>query len=65
MAHRPCRMTISDLYCCECGFHMTVPRSRGKQRNKGHLKKLYCVRCKREVNFHEVREKDFILENVI
>lgn len=59
------RITISDLYCTECGLHMTVPRRRSKQRGRGHLKKLYCCKCREEKNFVEVREKDFSLQNVI
>lgn len=65
MYKRGRNMAMSDLYCSECGCHMTVPRSYKNTREKGHKKKLWCYQCKKEVNFIEVREKDFILTHVI
>ena len=44
---------LSDFYCTECG-HKNFPIIRaGKAREAGHLKKLYCIHCKREVNHYE------------
>lgn len=57
-------VTISDLYCEKCGFHTTVPRSRSRKRNFGHMKKLWCPFCKEEINFREVRDGDFSLDHV-
>lgn len=65
MASRRWNGTLSDMYCTECGLHMTVPRSKGKQREIGHIKHMYCIRCGEEKPFKEVREKDFILEKCI
>lgn len=61
--------SISDFYCTCCGSK-TIPlyRKEGRYREAGHLKKLYCYKCKREVNCVEVRPfgdyryNDFILE---
>lgn len=50
------RVTVSEFYCTKCG-RRGVPISRriGHQREAGHLKKLYCIYCKEEVNHAEVR----------
>lgn len=48
--------TISDFYCTECGKKgLPIARRAGAQRESGHLKKLYCIYCGREVNHAEVR----------
>ena len=52
-------LTISDMYCEKCNFKTTVPRKRGQQREKGHLKTMFCPRCKEMKRFKEVREIDF------
>lgn len=65
MASRRWNGTLSDMYCPECGLRMTVPRKKGGQRERNHRKKMYCICCKCEQNFIEVREKDFVLENVL
>lgn len=42
------------FYCTQCG-RQGIPICRKKSRMKegGHLKKLYCLNCKREVNHVE------------
>lgn len=60
----------SDFYCTKCGNKgIPIARKIGKQKEPGHLKKLYCLYCKEEVNFVEVKEygntytkEDFDLE---
>lgn len=48
--------TVSDFYCVKCGSKgMPLPRKKAKQREQGHLKKLYCLKCKCEVNHMEIR----------
>ena len=61
--------TISDMYCVECGQKgIALPRRKAKQREPGHLKRLWCCNCKKEVNHAEVRPfgdynfEDFIEE---
>ena len=51
--------TISDFTCSVCGYHVPLPRSMSLQRQKGHLKCLWCPRCKGKQNFIEKREFDF------
>lgn len=51
--------TTSEFYCCRCGAKgMPVIRKQSKQREKGHLKKLWCIHCKDEVNHVEIRPFD-------
>ena len=45
-----------DFYCTKCGRKgIPLARKLGKQREPAHLKKLYCIYCKEEVNHAEVR----------
>lgn len=47
---------ISDMYCTECGRKsIPIPRRTGKFKEPGHLKKIYCIYCNKEVNHVEVR----------
>ena len=58
--------TISDLYCTCCGVKgIPVPRKSSKQRESGHLKKIYCLKCKAETNHVEVRAFDYDKEDFI
>lgn len=51
--------TVSNLYCVKCGNKgIPVPRKMSKQREEGHLKKMYCVHCMMETNHLEYREFD-------
>ena len=60
---------MSDFYCTQCGQkNFGVWRKRSSAREPGHLKKLYCLSCNKEVNCVEIkpngkyRLEDFILE---
>lgn len=49
----------SRFFCTECGNeNIMVFRTRGHRREAGHLKKLYCIHCKKEVNHAEVSYKN-------
>lgn len=61
------KIMVHDFYCTRCGSKgMIIPRVKGKLREPGHLKKLYCLKCKEEVNHAEINEKytyeDFLME---
>lgn len=63
------KTTTSEFYCTKCGERgIPIARKIGKQREAGHLKKIYCIKCKESVNFAEVRPfgeynyEDFLLE---
>ena len=43
-----------DFYCLNCGKrNISMMRSRGRMREKGHRKVLYCPHCKENVNHYE------------
>ena len=47
---------ISEFYCTECGKKgIPVARHPGQHRKPGHLKKLFCLHCQKEVNHVEIR----------
>lgn len=52
------KTTTSKFYCLKCGERTFLPRRLSKMREKGHFKKIYCIKCKGEVNHLEVREFD-------
>lgn len=42
------------FFCTRCGNEgLPVYRNAASQRGKGHLKKLWCIHCKDEVNHYE------------
>lgn len=44
-----------DFYCTKCGTKgIPVVRQKGKERELGHLKALWCLTCKAEVNHVEI-----------
>lgn len=59
------RFEIHNFYCGRCGFVMPLPRKKSKKRECAHLKKIYCIKCKEEVNFIEDNEKNFSYEEYI
>ena len=55
---------LSDFYCTYCG-HKGIPifRISGKEREPGHLKKLFCLYCNQERNMVEIKSTgDYNLE---
>ena len=52
------KVLISDFYCQGCGANFPLPRT-GNQREKGHIKDLWCPYCKAIMKFTEVRHMDF------
>ena len=39
-------MMMSLFVCPECGLEMFLPGIHGSQREKGHIKDIYCFKCK-------------------
>ncbi len=59
----------SNFYCTCCGSKgIPIVRKTSKQKEPGHLKKLYCLNCKTEQNMVEIKSnskytvEDFYLE---
>ena len=49
------RYILSDFYCTRCGLkNMPIFRTVGQGREAGHLKKLFCLHCQKEVNMAEI-----------
>jgi hypothetical protein len=49
-------VTFSEFYCTNCGNKVfDIPRRKGREREGGHLKVLYCLFCKEEHNCCEVK----------
>lgn len=50
------KITKSDFYCVFCANKgIPVIRQNGAQRERGHLKKLFCLYCNKETNHVEIR----------
>ena len=59
----------SEFYCTKCANRgIPIVRTRTHEREGGHLKRLYCLHCKEEVNMVECKPftkydyNDFIFE---
>lgn len=51
-------ISISDFYCTVCGNKgLPVVRTKGKEREPGHLKKLFCLHCQKECNMIEIKPR--------
>lgn len=47
---------LSDFYCTYCGNKgIPITRKKGQSREPGHLKKLFCLKCQKEINHVEIR----------
>ena len=55
---RGCKYNIDHVfYCTQCGKKgIPIARKTGKYKEPGHLKKLYCLTCKMEINHVECVE---------
>lgn len=60
---------INDFYCTRCGrLGIPIARRAGHGREAGHLKVLYCLYCKANVNhveckpFSKYTKEDFFIE---
>ena len=57
---------MSSFYCTQCGKKgIPVFRPGNKQREKGHLKKLYCCICRKETNHAEVSGYAYTYEDFL
>ena len=47
---------LSNFYCTCCGLKgLPAFRQAGKEREPGHLKKMFCLNCQKETNMAEIR----------
>ena len=46
----------SAFFCTQCGSKgIPIARQRGKEREAGHLKNIYCLKCKQKQNHVECK----------
>lgn len=62
-------VVLSDFYCVGCGTKgIPIMRKKGNEREAGHLKRIYCLHCKKEWNHVECKKfshydyEDFLVE---
>lgn len=53
---RQTNCVLSEFYCTQCGTKaIPVWRRKGREREAGHLKRLFCLTCNKECNCVEVK----------
>ena len=52
--------TISVCYCTCCGNRMYIPRVSERQKEKEHIKNIFCCKCRENEAFVEVRDFDYL-----
>ena len=62
-------VVLSEFYCTKCGNKgIPITRRRGAEREAGHLKRIFCLKCQQEWNHVECKSyshydyNDFLLE---
>lgn len=54
------RQSKSDMYCTECGQkNIPIIRRKCRERESGHLKRMFCIHCKKDVNMVEVNDTTY------
>ncbi len=52
---------LTNLKCLECGNIQPIQRRKSLQKKIGHIKTMYCYKCKKRTQFYEL--KDLLKEN--
>ena len=55
-------MDTSVFICPACGNKIPLMRKRNRQREKGHIKDLWCPFCRTDRKFLEIRRGDWYTE---
>jgi len=55
------RATSTDLICLQCGNVTSIFRRNCKGKKLGHIKPLWCYKCKDVTNHYEVKDIDKFL----
>lgn len=60
---------LSEFYCTKCGNKgIPIMRRKGAEREAGHLKRIFCLKCQQEWNHAECKpfshydHEDFLVE---
>ena len=52
-----------NFYCINCGSRgIPLSRKKGHQHGRFHRKKMYCVKCREEINHIECKTQEDIIE---
>ena len=54
----------SDLICSECGVVMVIPRYMNNEREKYHIKDIYCYKCLKTTKHIEVKNLDIVKKEI-
>lgn len=56
----------TDFYCTKCGNKgMPLARKKSHTKEMGHMKKIWCLHCKEEINHVEIRPFDYNYETLM
>lgn len=59
MGRRTNNFTIHQFYCMNCGNRgIDLPRKSGQKRERFHKKKMYCFKCREEINHIECKTEE-------
>lgn len=50
--------TPSNMACTECGHVFPIARKRAKRKSVGHIKHLWCIKCKADTA-HQTTESEY------
>lgn len=50
----------TTLECKDCGNVQEIQRKRGSMKKEGHIKSLWCFKCKSTTYHKELKDKGFI-----
>lgn len=62
MSKRNGIVCYSDFYCLNCGSRLTLSRKTNSQREKYHIKDIFCCKCNDTTPHIEVRANDYAEE---
>jgi len=54
------QMVLSNFICMECGKNFPIMRPVGRQRERHHIKDIWCPFCGRVQKFMEIRYCDWL-----
>lgn len=54
------RVVQTSLYCSECGNKASIFRRKNRRKSFGHIKDLWCYKCKKVTKHIEAPDDDFV-----
>lgn len=56
------KFNITNCQCPDCSHVINIPRLLGRERENGHKKDLWCIKCKK-ITTHIEQKKEWSFEN--